>query len=256
MAGRIAEGTTTLRRALALIDGAKTVDHEAVYVMIILSQTLAESGGDDGEALALQRRAVSLAKALSPTPDRSQMIAEISLAEMLAVVGKLDEAVEAARRSYDIARDVLDPAGSDYATIELVLAQMLRRTGALGEARDLLRHAAKIVAAQRGPIDPTVRTQLQSEIGECELALGDIPRAREALEAALSFADANSLDPLLEGEIRFALARALVARPASAKDRARAVRLALAARSDIERSEKRASRARATEVKAWLAARR
>jgi tetratricopeptide (TPR) repeat protein len=133
--------------------------------------------------------------------------------------------------------------------LEIEIGVTLLALGRVDEARSRLREAVPALEANNGSTSLSVQRALV-ELARAELEGGDLARARELVERALTLMAARPAEvPALSARAQFVLARALYP---SRSDRAQALELArraeegLAAFGEVEHRDLEA-------VRAWLA---
>lgn len=129
--------------------------------------------------------------------------------------------------------------------LEQLLGDLALAEGDVAAARRHLERAVAIAEQVGGPDDRKLARAL-GVLGEVHLAAGRPDQALAPLERAVSIHDSGTRSPAEAGEIRFLLARALWD---ARRDRPRALRLAAAARVELDRA---GSAELAAEVGTWI----
>jgi tetratricopeptide (TPR) repeat protein len=127
------------------------------------------------------------------------------------------------QRAVELRTKHLGAEHPDTAGARVNLAASLIALGRYDEARREADACAAAHLATYGADSPLLVEPLRIQ-GELELAVGDVAAATARFERAVAIADTQHADPLVEGDARFGLARAIVA-----TDPARALALARAA---------------------------
>jgi tetratricopeptide (TPR) repeat protein/predicted Ser/Thr protein kinase len=167
----------------------------------------------------------------------------MNLGDALQAVGRYEEAVAADEAAIAATTRVLGPDHPIVASMSSNACEALNHAGRYAEALPRCRRAMEIWAIDG--VDAIFRSYGQTGIGLALVGLGRPGEAVAPLEEALAARVAGHLAGPLQGEPRFALARALWSRPA---DRPRALALARQARVDDAGDAKAIA-----EIDAWLA---
>ncbi|HVU51280.1 MAG TPA: tetratricopeptide repeat protein, partial [Polyangia bacterium] len=177
-------------------------------------------------------------------PDHYLVLAGLAnIGDALSTVGRYDEAVAADEAALAAATRVLGAEHPMIASTSSNECEALNRAGRHAEALERCRRAMKIWAVDGA--DPVFRSYGLTGIGLALLGLGRPAEAIAPLEEAITARVAGHVAVPLQGESRFALARALWPRPA---ERPRALALARQARADVAGDGKAVA-----EIDAWLA---
>jgi tetratricopeptide (TPR) repeat protein len=252
-AGRADEAVTKLRQAVALAEkdyGKSSMT--ALHMASDMGMALASQGRYD-EARAIFRHAMEVQeKSLGAThPDT--LIAVENYGAMMVAVERGAEVEPLLRRGLEARRKILGPKHPFTATAMLNLAEAYADAHRWADALRLNQEALASLEETVGAAHPFVAEALTNE-GIDALGLGKPSAAVPALERALAIHGTIKSTPIDAAVTRFALARALVA---SAGDRARAQRLAEAARQAYADSAQQFGGYAATrrdQVATWLAA--
>jgi len=199
--------------------------------------------GRPQEALDTFQRALELTERTQGPrhPDVAKVIGNIGL--VLQEMNRLEEALVHHRRAEELAASVVGP---DHPITALALSnegEVLNGLHRYDEARAALDRALDMW--RRAGSSPFYMAWVLTSLGESLLGQGQAAEAQARLEEALRLCE-HVQAPYLP-LTRFMMARALWSKAA---ERARAIDLALAARTEYERSPGNA--ARAAEVQTWL----
>jgi predicted Ser/Thr protein kinase len=165
-----------------------------------------------------------------------------NLANALSAAGRYDEAIVENANALAATERVFGPEHPMIASICNNSCESLNRVGRFGEALKLCRRALDVWrVAGAGPV---FRAYGLTGVGMALLGLGKPGEAVAPLEEAVSTRVSSHVGAVLEGESRFALARALWSRPEA---RPRALALAKQARADYASEPKNVA-----EIDAWL----
>jgi serine/threonine protein kinase len=176
-------------------------------------------------------------------------ISDINIGWVLQLAGHLDEAADADADAREGLTRVLGPEHPMVALASLNEADVLLLLHRYAEAHLRLGRALDIWT--KAGTDPWMVAFVRTSLGTSLLGEGRPAEAIAPLETALAAREAKTTDPEHLGETRFALAHALWSRPA---DRARARRLAVAARADYARVKTGAAKSAQAQIEAWLEA--
>jgi len=230
--------------ALALAEDRLGPDHPDVATVLNNIGVLEWRAGRAEQAIALLERALDV-RVRTLGPDHPEIAtSRMNLGNALLAV----EQYERASKSFEQAAAALRRrSGSEHD-----LADTLYNLAICHHMRDDFAAAAPIYEeallrsqALFGPDHPEVAFAMNG-LGVALVELGRLEEARPLLERALAIRTRRGVEPVDLGEVRFALARTVVGR-----DRARALELASAARSDYERERVSEQVAR---IDAWLLA--
>ncbi len=202
-------------RAIALIESHLGPTHPLLATPLHnVGIALGQLGRDEEarasleRSAALRRRQVDAAR--SEGFDRG---GERRLADTLIELGNLDSVAgrESAREHYEAARALLEPSDVELrARVEFELGVDHQLRGEHELALESFREALRL-ARQVHTDDEREVAAARLGVGSCELALGRPAAAREPLEQALTSWPSSLMGTLDEAELRFALARTLVA---------------------------------------------
>jgi tetratricopeptide (TPR) repeat protein len=160
----------------------------------------------------------------------------------LAALGRYEEAVTADETALAAAIRVFGPEHPMVAIVSNNDCEALNRLGRYAQALEHCQSAMKVWTLNG--VDPVFRSYGQTGIGLALLGLGRPAEAIAPLEEAVAARAAGQVPPAVQGESRFALARALWSRPAA---RPRALALARQARGEVAGDKKVVA-----DVDAWL----
>ena len=167
-----------------------------------------------------------------------------NLGEALSAAGRYDEAVVADESALAAVRRVLGPEHPEVALILSNECETLNRAQRFTEAHRACARAMEIWSLVRP--DALILFFTRTQLGIALIGLGRPADAIAPLEASLTSRVAAHSAMELQGESRFALARAIWSRAA---DHPRALGLARQARQDYSANAKAVA-----EIDAWLAA--
>jgi tetratricopeptide (TPR) repeat protein len=170
-----------------------------------------------------------------------------NLGQGLQAAGRLDEALASFTAAANAAQRILGPEHPFVGQPWNNAGEVLNLLGRYAEARAAFERSIAIL--QRKDIDPEIVAYPLTGLGLAELGEGQPEKAIAPLEQALKTRTSLAVAREQQGEVRFALARALWSRQA---DRARATGLAKAARDDYAQGGTNAKLVEA--IGAWLKA--
>ncbi len=214
--GEYADGVSAGRRALQLsiakhgeisLDAAG--DHELLAVVSV-------NEPDRGESHA--ETAVKIREQLQPGHPKLAESYQL-LATFAATTGRTEQAEQLLRRALSIIESIRPVNSLKVGAVHLNLAVNLELQGRFAEARELFMSADALFQPSEAGTDPR-RVRVLLGIGASSLGLGDAETAVVYLERAEQVLLGTGSDPILLGEIQFALGRALAT---SGRDRALAV---------------------------------
>jgi tetratricopeptide (TPR) repeat protein/predicted Ser/Thr protein kinase len=193
--------------------------------------------------IAKNREAVTMtAKVYGP--DHSLALTGLSnLGNALTAAGRYDEAIAVNANALASAERVLGGENPIIANMSNNACEALNHAGRFGEALKLCRRALDVWRV--AGTEAVIRSYGLTGEGLALLGLGKPGEAIAPLEEAVATRVAAHVGPALEGEARFALARALWSKPA---ERPRALAYARQARTDYVSEPKTVA-----EIDAWLA---
>jgi serine/threonine-protein kinase len=248
--GRTQDALAHLERALALVESRVGPDHPDVAEALNELGGAYHQQGDYVHARDANLRALAIReKALGADhPEVGYSLINVSIEEK--ALGQMADVEKNYRRAIAIFEAKLAGDGFVIAVAYLNYAEALRVQGKLGEAFAAYAHARQI-ADKALPAGHPLFGHIENGVGQAELARGQVPAARAALEKALAIREKDS-DAEALAETRFALARALVAGPAAGRAPERARTLAAAAREGYVKLGPRFA-AKRDEVDTWLA---
>jgi tetratricopeptide (TPR) repeat protein/predicted Ser/Thr protein kinase len=193
--------------------------------------------------IALLRRAQEVTQRALGADHPMAITGIANIGDALAVTGRYEEAIAADRAARAAAERALGPEHPLLGNISSNECEALNRLGRHAEALTACQHALAIWRAAGS--DATIQSYGLTGLGLALLGEGRAAEAVAPLEQALPAREAGHLAPALQGEARFALARALWTRAA---ERPRALALARQARTDCASDKKTLA-----EIDAWLA---
>jgi tetratricopeptide (TPR) repeat protein len=200
--------------------------------------------GDSGGAVEAARASVAIKRRIFGPRHPDTIISLENLGNMLVEAKRFQEAAEVDGEILDVVARLLGTSHPDYGAVASNLGEALNGLGRYADAR--ARFETAIDVFRRAGSDASFASYPQTGLGLALLGEGRAAEATAPLEAALAVRIEKHLAPSLVGETRFALARALWARPA---ERRRALELAKVARDDY-----RSDAETRGQIDAWLAA--
>jgi tetratricopeptide (TPR) repeat protein len=249
MTGRFDDAEREHARAVAVLERVVGPEHPELGNPLINLGLARLSAGKPKEALPALSRAYAIrAKALPPDhPQIAQSLRSLGIA--YDDLGETKKALAYIEKSHAMLLRSLPPDDRAFVDSSTGLASILRE---LHRYDASLEHAKRAVALAEKVCPPKHldRFLAWSTRGRTELALGRTTEAVATLERALEERRPGVGDPIDEGDVEIALARALVT---SGKDRARARRLAEDARRRFSVAGSRAAH-RLAEADTWLRA--
>jgi len=246
MVGDYAQAEAMSKRALDIFVAAYGPEHPHVVSALNNYAAVLIGMGREAEALEHLQRALALrVKHLGPDAAALATI-ESNLGALLQEMGRLDDAIVHNLRAVELRMKHLGNAHPETAGARVNLAANLLALGRLEDARQETDACMTAYEATYGVDSPLLAEPLRIQ-GEIELAAGDTATAVTHFERAVRIADTQHADPLVEGDARFGLARAIVA-----IDPVRA--LALAHVADAEWASFAPTHHRRARLHAWIAA--
>jgi tetratricopeptide (TPR) repeat protein len=199
--------------------------------------------GDGAGAVEAARASLAIKRRIFGPRHPDTIISLENLGNLLGEAKRFREAAEVDRETLDAVARLLGTSHPDYGAVASNLGEALNGLGRHSEARARFEEAIDVF--RRAGSDASFASYPQTGLGRALLAEGRAADAVAPLEAALAVRLEKHLAPALVGETRFALARALWARPA---ERPRALALARSARDDY-----RGDADTRGQIDAWLA---
>jgi tRNA A-37 threonylcarbamoyl transferase component Bud32/tetratricopeptide (TPR) repeat protein len=200
--------------------------------------------GDYAGAVEGARASLAVKRRIFGARHPDTIISLENLGNLLGEAKRFREAAEIDVEALDATGQLLGASHPRNGVVASNLGEALNGLGRYAEAR--ARFETAIDVFRRAGSDASFASYPQTGLGRALLAEGRAADAVAPLEAALAVRLEKHLAPGLVGETRFALARALWARPA---ERPRALELAKAAREDY-----RGDAEVRGQIDAWLAA--
>ena len=242
--GDFAAGRAYLREALALAEDRFGPDHPDVATVLNNLGVLEASAGELQAAVGAHERALDI-RLRTLGPDHPEIAssrinlgnAHLAADEYERASAAFESAVAVLRRNSGLESELA------MALYDLAVCHHLR--GEFARAIPFYEEARTLDEALYGAEHAKTAFPLHG-LGVALVELGRFEEARPLLERALAIRTRAGVEPVDMGELRFALARALVA-----KDRARALELARTARGDLVELRAADEVAR---VDAWLLA--
>jgi tetratricopeptide (TPR) repeat protein len=245
MVGEYADAEALSREALEIFVGAYGPEHPHVVSALNNYAAVLIGMGREEEALGHLQRARALRVKHFGADAAAVATIESNLGALLHEMGREEDALAHNRRAVELRTKHLGAEHPDTAGARVNLAASLIALRRFDEARREADACARTYEATYGPQSPLLVEPLRIQ-GELALATGDLAAAAEHLERAVAIADTQHADPLVEGDARFGLARAIVA-----TDPARALELARAA--DAQWTSFPPTHHRRVRLHAWLA---
>jgi serine/threonine protein kinase/tetratricopeptide (TPR) repeat protein len=237
------------RRARTLAEKALGAEHRAMIGYLINEGTALAESGQLREALDLNRRALALAEKTVgvETHGGASLLNNIGLLQQM--LGDHAGALRDLERALAVKVKLYGPDHASQADVQLNLANTLVLMKRYSQAIARFQRAAAIYQKSSGPRHPDVGLALAG-LGEAHLDTGHPKRALPVLERSVAIYQEAEARVQETATARFALARVLWS---LRRDRARARRLAAAARAGFEKADDQEA---AGEVAAWLRSRR
>jgi tetratricopeptide (TPR) repeat protein len=224
--GQTAMARDWIQIARASIDRLGGNDRLRGY--LLSGEAIAHGADSDFDRWVSTLREAEVATARAFGPDHPVSIAALAnLGDALDGAGRFEEALEVDRRARAIGERVLGPDHPQVAAVFNNECEALNRLGRFEQARVACARALAIWNA--AGTDEAIRSYGLTQLGIALLGEGRHSEAVKVLEEAVAGRSEGHLGSTLIGESRFALARALWARPA---DRTRSLTLARQARAD------------------------
>ncbi|MEZ4383492.1 MAG: serine/threonine-protein kinase [Nannocystaceae bacterium] len=216
----LARALRSTERALVIWERDLGPEHAKVATALINIGRIQEERGDMDAALAAFVRAIEITEATYGADSRALSGPLVGLATVQAKLGRDDEAIRTLERARALA--IASDDADARARIDLDLGALLFDVSR-ERAAGLIEGALATLTAREGGSRDALFDAL-ARLGEAHLARGRASAAILDLERALRLEPPpEGWDPELEGDARFALARALVA---DGRERARALDLA------------------------------
>ena len=237
------------RQARALAEQALGPEHRAMIGYLINEGTALAESGQLREALELNRRALALAEKTvgAESHGGASLLNNIGLLQQM--LGDHAGALRDLERSLAVKVKLYGPDHISQADVQLNLASTLVMMKRYPEAISRFQTAAEIYRKSSGPTHPDLALALAG-LGEAHLDSKQARRALPVLERAVEIYQAAEARVQETATARFLLARTLWT---MRRDRARARRLATAARAGFEKAGDSEA---AGAVSAWLRSRR
>jgi len=240
--GRYDEAVGEHEQALRI--ARATFDREAVARSLLNLGNQFLRRGDHATAEARYREALAIREELQGKHHVDLVVVLSNLGVIMYKTGRLTEARRLHERALEIHEHALGPDHPGRSLMLINLGDVARAQGRPAESLTLHTRALALDEHALGPTHPDLSYSLTG-IGLAELLLDHPDRAVAALERALAVRGEIG-DRSEVGELRFGLARALVA---SGGDRTRARALAEQAVADLSRDVDRPT---ARAIEAWL----
>jgi tetratricopeptide (TPR) repeat protein/predicted Ser/Thr protein kinase len=230
--------------ARAAVDRLGAGPRQYVIGTFLSAEGLMRGAEHDYEAWVRGEREGTAATAKAYGADHYLALTGLSnIANALAAAGRNEEAVTANQTALAASERVLGPEHPIVAGVCNNECEALNRVGRHAEALRLCRRALDIFRAAGA--DPVIRSYALTGAGIALLGEGKPGEAIAPLEEAVAARAAVRVNAALQGESRFALARALWPKPPA---RPRALALARQARTDYGTDTRAVA-----EIDAWLA---
>lgn len=246
---RHAEAKEMLARAIEIYERGFGEEHPNVAKLRLNVSSLEMGMGNLAEARAHVERAIQIWERAFEEGHAGVGRGLINLADIAMGEKRFEEAQEHAARAVEI----LQPHLGDHPQLAMalsVLGSAQRELGRSKPAIEALERAVKMSEDTLGAAHPQVGP-MRVELAEAHAQAGRYEEAIAALERVLSGSPEASMNSDIVGRARFSMARALWAVD---RDRKRAVELARAARSDLERGVPGVARGPSIDdVDRWLA---
>jgi tetratricopeptide (TPR) repeat protein/predicted Ser/Thr protein kinase len=246
--GRVAEARDWL--AIGKAELARFENHPLLDAWLLNSEgELAYTEGRGADAVDLFAKTLSLKERILPPDSPDRVFAAVSVCNSLALVRRYDEALRVCDDLRATYLRLFGPTGGMLATIELDRGEVLQGLKQYREAHESFQRALDV---WRGAgTDAVTLSYALDDLGLSLIGEGRPLEAIDPLEEALASRLANHSAADILSESRFALARALWARPAH---RARALVLARDARADVASDATPSAKEAVAKIDAWLAA--
>ena len=202
------------------------------------------------DALEDQKRAVEAKEKVGGPYDPDVACSLANIALILEQMGEPADAALYDERALRILDATLGPYHPRTAIVTSNYSEVLNLLGRFEAARDMAWRALEAIEGEVGSTGLFVTFPLTA-LALANLGAGCAEEALPLLERAVTIRDALDAEPLLAGEVHFALARALVQ---LGRDATRAVSLATQARQEYARAPAIPAAARSlAQIDAWMA---
>jgi tetratricopeptide (TPR) repeat protein len=246
--GQLEEGERSLERARSIIVAARSRVTPALGVVAVARAKLALQRGDFARATVAARRALDISTALYGLNHPSRAVALNALGVTLFFEGELAGSRDAYEQALALQIELLGPAHPDVGLTMSNLGETYLALGVYNSARVHLENAVSVIERALGPMHENLAYPLKG-LGQLHLAQDDPVGATASLRRALAIMEGMDGEALEVADMRWSLARALVASSGSV---AEARRLAIDAASYYD-STGASGAASAQAIAAWTA---
>ncbi|MEO7731931.1 MAG: tetratricopeptide repeat protein [Kofleriaceae bacterium] len=207
MFGHLDEGQARLERALVVREHLLGPDHPFVANTLDNLAVAQRMRGHTTEALALLDRALAIEIRANGPSHVSVAPTLVKLGAVWSATGDDARAGDYYRRALEIRRVARGPKHPATLAASNLVASALVARGRCDEARPLLAANLAILESATGRPTGNVAAAL-ALVAECDLALGQLPRAAEQAERALTLREAGHATAAELGGVRWLVGRA------------------------------------------------
>jgi hypothetical protein len=244
---QVVEGEASCKRAYDIQVKALGAKHRDTLSALANWAAVSTEAGHDADAIRLSAEAVAVAERTLSENDRLRGdLLEIH-GQALLGAGELEEARLVLEKAAAFQERLLGPSHPSLGDALGLLGQVRLRQGKPAAAQKLFERAKAIAETAGGA---QALAPFLAGLGEADLAMGEVVRARRELERAWASIDrAAAPNPGQRAEVQLLLGRALWSDP-TARERGR---LMMEQASEVLASSGPRWKARATEGRSWLA---
>jgi len=246
------EGSLAIHeRAHRIAERAFGPNHPRVAVTLNSLSNKHSALGRQDRAVEYAKRALAIQKGALPPDHPDIAMAHITLANSYRLSGEEARAFEHFRTAIEVQERAYEGDHPTKAIGQNNFADVLRHRGECDEAIERYDRAVAMLEATLGG-EHTLRAYPLNGKAACLYDGGDLAGAKKAQTEAMKLIEGAAVDPALEAELSFNLARTLWA---EGHERKRAIQLARAAR-DLYAGGAEGGPANVKSVDAWLAKRK